>query len=196
MTPRLLTGRLTADPQAALDVLRSATPRPGMHTEEVPSPSRLAPLSLAFTAEVLPEEAEEPEDGALATGRLVVLHDPSAPQEWGGEWRMVSFASSAVEPELAHDPLFGDVGRQWLQDCLAHQGCRVEALSGTATRVTSESFGDREHLGQDVTLEIRASWTPLDLDLLRHLEAWRDLLLTLAGVPPLPQGVVPLHGGR
>lgn len=179
-----------------------------MITEEVPAPSRLAPASVAFTAEVLdlagasgvgePGAAGAPlpeADGApLASGRLVVLHDPSEPEEWGGAWRVVTFVSTPLEPELAHDPLFGDVGRQWVSECLAQQNCTVGELSGTSTRVTSESFGGREHHGVEVVLEIRASWTPLDHDLVRHLEAWRDLLTTVAGVPPLPQGVVALHG--
>lgn len=191
VTPRILRGRRAADPQASLDALRGAPPRAGVLTEEVPSPSRLAPTSVAFTAEVLdPKGSDEP----LATGRLVVLHDPSEPEEWGGPWRVVTFVSTPLEPELAHDPLFGDVGRQWVSESLAQQNCTVGELSGTSTRVTSESFGGREHHGVEVALEIRASWTPLDHDLLRHLEAWRDLLTTVAGVPTLPQGVVALHG--
>ncbi|WP_141494734.1 DUF3000 family protein [Kytococcus schroeteri] len=196
MTPRFLPGRRAADPEAALEMLRSAPPRAGVLCEEVPSPSRLAPTSVAFTAEV---PAADPEAEPLAAGRFVLLHDPDSPEEWGGDWRVVTFASSPVESELAHDPLFGEVGRAWLQECLAQQGCHLETLSGTSTRVTSEPFGAREHLGPEVTLEVRSSWTPLDADLLRHFDAWRDLLCTIAGLPPvpeLPQGVVALHGVR
>lgn len=209
VSPRFLRGRRATDPQATLDVLRAAPHRVGVHLEEVPAPSRLAPVSLAFTAEVdasaaqaLPVTGHAPAvaalegDDPLATGRFVLLHDPAEPEEWGGAWRVVTFSSSVLEPELAHDPQFAEVGRQWLQECLAQQNCRVEGLSGTTTRVTSEAFGTREHHGVEVALEIRASWTPQDDDLLRHLDAWRDLLVTVAGVPPLPDGVVTLHGVR
>ena len=33
-------------------------------------------------------------------------------------------------------------------------------------------------------------------DLGAHLEAWADLLCTVAGLPPLPEGVVALPGQR
>ena len=39
-------------------------------------------------------------------------------------------------------------------------------------------------------MEIRASWTALDSRLGPHLEAWGDLLATVAGLPPLASGVV------
>jgi len=45
-------------------------------------------------------------------------------------------------------------------------------------------------------MEVRASWTPADADLGRHLLAWSDLLCTIAGLPPLPEGVVALPGQR
>ena len=60
--------------------------------------------------------------------------------------------------------------------------------------MSSTSFGQLSDHPARAEVEIRASWTPLDHDLLRHLEAWRDLLTTVAGVPTLPQGVVALHG--
>ena len=51
-------------------------------------------------------------------------------------------------------------------------------------------------------LEIRASWTPVltpaevPRELAAHLGAWGDLLCTLAGLPPLPEGIVALGGTR
>jgi hypothetical protein len=40
-------------------------------------------------------------------------------------------------------------------------------------------------------IEIRASWTPTG-DLTEHVEAWGELLCTIAGLPPVPSGVVAL----
>ena len=57
-------------------------------------------------------------DDELASGRFVLLHDPSAPEPWGGEWRAVTFARAELEPELATDPMLGEVGWRWLIDAL------------------------------------------------------------------------------
>jgi hypothetical protein len=45
-------------------------------------------------------------------------------------------------------------------------------------------------------MEIRASWTPTGPDLGIHLQAWTELLCTIAGLPPLPEGVVALPRQR
>ena len=45
-------------------------------------------------------------------------------------------------------------------------------------------------------MEVRASWTPLGPEVGDHLLAWSDLLCTIAGLPPLPEGVVALPGPR
>lgn len=193
VTPHLLRGVRTTDPQATLDAVRSAPVRAGVSTQETPSPSRVAPQSVALLAEVA---AADPTAEPLASGRWVALHDPTEPDGWKGPWRIVTLTTTAVEPERADDLLVGDPGELWLRECLARQGCRAAALSGTTTRVTSEAFGEREHVGVEVTLEIRASWTPLDDDLMPHLEAWRDLLVTAAGLPQTPADVVCLHGAR
>jgi len=50
-----------------------------------------------------------------------------------------------------------------------------------------------------IDLELRASWTPVidEPDLIgNHFEAWIDLLSTVAGLPPLPEGVTALPGRR
>ena len=64
------------------------------------------------------------------------------------------------------------------------------------TRVVSESFGGLADRAASVEMEIRASWTPIRGALTEHLRAWADLLCTIAGIPPLPDGAVPLPGQR
>jgi hypothetical protein len=64
------------------------------------------------------------------------------------------------------------------------------------TRVVSESFAGLSDRPASVEMEVRASWTPLGGNLGDHLEAWSDLLCTIAGLPPLPEGVIALPGQR
>lgn len=161
----------------------------------MPAPSRIAPYALALSAEVstggIADEGEE-----LASGRFVLLHDPSAPESWDGVWRAVTFARAEMEPELANDPMLGAVGWSWLMDALADHGAPYVAEGGTVTRVVSETFASLEDRQATVEMEIRASWTPIGPDVSLHLLAWADLLCTIAGLPPLPEGVVALPGPR
>ncbi|MDN5724916.1 MAG: DUF3000 domain-containing protein, partial [Propionibacteriales bacterium] len=65
---------------------------------------------------------------------------------------------------------------------------------------SSESFGRLSDHAATAEVEVRASWTPtLDwpaTGLAAHLDAWADLLCTVAGLPPLPPGVVPMPSRR
>ncbi len=158
-----------------------------------PAPQRIAPYAVALTAEVVGSAGDDEE---LASGRFVLLHDPSAPQPWEGEWRAVTFARAELEPELAGDPMLGGVGWSWLIEALDARGVDYGAEAGTVTRVVSESFAGLAGREPSVEMEVRASWTPHDADLGGHLLAWSDLLCTIAGLPPLPEGVVALPGQR
>lgn len=125
-----------------------------------------------------------------------MLHDPSCPEPWAGAWRIVTFARAELEPELASDPMLGEVGWTWLIDSLAEAGAEFTAEAGTVTRVLSQGFGGLADNGTTVEMEIRASWTPTTEDLASHLQAWGAMLCTIAGLPPLPEGVVALPGQR
>jgi hypothetical protein len=70
------------------------------------------------------------------------------------------------------------------------------AQGGTVTRVVSESFAGLAERSDTVEMEIRASWTPAGPNVGVHLQAWTDLLCTVAGLPPLPEGVVALPRQR
>jgi hypothetical protein len=90
---------------------------------------------------------------------------------------------------MAADPLLPSVGWSWLTEALDAHGAGFTAASGTVTRVASESFGGMAGTPGAAEVEIRASWSPTDEDLGRHLEAWADVLCQAAGLPPLPPGV-------
>jgi len=188
-------GENPAEFTQALRALREVQLRPEVRVEEVPAPSRIAPYAVALTAEVvtaaLPAEGDE-----LASGRFVLLHDPSAPEPWDGVWRVVTFARAELEPELANDPMLGGVGWSWLMDALKARDAPYAAEGGTVTRVVSESFAALGERKATVEMEIRASWTPTGPDLGVHLQVWSDLLCMIAGLPPLPEGVVALPGRR
>jgi hypothetical protein len=192
---RSVPGESSAEFAQAVQDLRAARLRPEVRLTEVPAPSRIAPYAVALTAEVVTAGVSE-EGDELASGRFVLLHDPSAPEPWDGVWRAVTFARAELEPELANDPMLGAVGWSWLMDALAHHDARYVAEGGTVTRVVSESFAGLEDRAATVEMEIRASWTPTGPDLGIHLYAWADLLCTIAGLPPLPEGVVALPGQR
>ena len=188
VTNRRATTRAASEFAEAVERLRAVTLRPEVTLTEIPAPQRIAPHSVALSAEVVPRLGEAP----LATGRFVILFDDEAPGAWEGRWRIVTLARAQLEPELAGDPLLGEVGWSWLTDALHTSGVAHRALGGTVTRVVSESFGTLADTDPTVEMELRASWTPDGDDLVAHLTTWTDVLATVAGVPPVPQGVTPL----
>ena len=156
-------------------------PRGEILLESVPAPQKLAPHALAMTADVL-EDA--------ATGRFVLLHDPSGQEGWGGQWRCVTFARAAIDLEMASDPLLPEIGWAWLLESLKKNNCDFINPSGTVTRVASASFGELVERDEDSEIEIRASWTPTsEENLVEHVNAWLELLAITAGLEPIPHGV-------
>lgn len=162
---------------ASLRAVRLPAP---VSVQEVPAPTRIAPFALALTAEV-------DGDDVLGSGRFVLLHDPSGQDSWEGDLRIVTYLRADLEPDLGEDPMLSDIGWSWLteqMDPLPHH-----ALGGTVTRVLSRSHGTLSDRPPTVEIEIRASWTPDTPDIGAHLETWAAVLCTVAGIPPLPEGV-------
>lgn len=185
-----IVGDEAADFRTALSSLREVRLRPEILLEEAPAPQRLAPYAIALSAEVVVDEDE------LGNGRLVVLHDPEGQEAWEGTFRVVAFIRATLEPEMAADPLLAEVGWSWLVEALADHGAAHSALSGTVTRVTSESFGGLSDRPLEGQIEIRASWTPDDPELGPHARAWAEVLGQAAGLMPLPPGVAQLPRPR
>lgn len=174
-----------------VDAVKAAAVRPELSLTEVPAPRRIAPHAVAFSAEVLdPRDV----DNVLGTGRVVLLHDPSAPEAWHGTWRVVTFARADLESEMATDPALGAVGWSWLVESLKDAGAEYTAEAGTVTRVVNESFAGLSERPPTVELEVRASWSPSGDDIAAHLQGWATLMCTVAGLPPLPEGVAALPG--
>jgi hypothetical protein len=177
----------------ALAAIRAARPRSEVVLEETPAPQRLAPYSVALTADVV--SPLDP-DVEIGTGRLVLLHDPAGHEAWQGTFRLVTYVRAELEHEMAADPLLPGVGWAWLTESLDSHQAGFTAASGTVTRVASESFGAIAGEAASAQIEIRASWTPLDDAFDAHLLAWCELLCTTAGLPPVAPGVVTLPTRR
>jgi len=178
--------------EAAASV-RGASPREELDVTEIPAPGNLAPYSIALSADVSP--ARHGTDSDLGTGRFILLYDPSAPEAWGGVYRVVCFAQAPLETDIGVDPFLADVAWSWLVDALEAKGAKYTAASGTATKIISTGYGELADQGDGAQIEVRASWTPTDADLAAHVEGWGELLCMLAGLPPA-EGVSSLSARR
>jgi Protein of unknown function (DUF3000) len=161
--------------------------------EDVPAPKRLAPYAMAIAATVRRGDAD------VAWGRLVLLYDPDRPEGWEGAFRLVAYVRAEVEPEIAADPLLGEVGWSWLSEALDLRVPGYAVPSGTVTRAITEGFGAKRDDLPLTGFELRASWSPVEadeppgapaagdlgkLDLSAHIAAWCDCLAAAAGLEP------------
>lgn len=191
------TGAPASPPEfgAAVATMRAATLRPEVFCEEMPAPQRIAPHAAALSADVTVDGVD------LGTGRIILLHDPAGNDAWDGTFRCVAYTRADIEIDLITDPLLADVGWSWLAEALTAHGAAHTAISGTVTRVATESFGGMADEAGTAQLEIRASWTPLPdedgaYDIGPHVEAWGELLCTAVGLPPVPAGVAVMPSRR
>ncbi|GIM90471.1 DUF3000 domain-containing protein [Paractinoplanes toevensis] len=171
----------SAPPEAftrAVAGLRAAAPRPEILLEEIAAPQRLAPHSFALSATVLRSGDE------VASGRLILLHDPAGHDSWRGDVRLVTLVTAELEPDMAGDPLLPAVAWTWLTDALEQHEAGYTAIGGTITQTASTRFGDLAGPLPTADLEVRASWTPTSTDTAAHLLGWCAMLASTAGLPP------------
>ena len=171
----------SAAPEAftrAVAGLRAAAPREEILLEEIAAPQRLAPYGFALSATVLRDGDE------VASGRLILLHDPAGHDAWRGNLRLVTLITAELESDLAGDPLLPAVAWTWLTDGLEQHGAAYTAIGGTITQTTSTRFGELAGPAPTADLEVRASWTPTADDFTAHLLGWCVMLASTAGLPP------------
>jgi hypothetical protein len=188
--------------------------RPELSFEEVPAPRTLAPYAAAVAATVRVDGME------VASGRFVLLFDPAGQRGWPGPLRVIVYIRADLEPEIAADPMLGEVAWSWLTESLDARTSGYEAPSGTVTRVVTEGFGAKRQDPQATGFELRASWSPAGLlgipglpgedpgqpgrpeagqpeagqaGLNGHLAAWCGAICAAAGLPPLVAGVTALR---
>jgi len=162
---------------------------PRVQIRELEPPANIAPYSAAIEADMVVGGED------IASGRLILLHDPAGNDAWGGGFRCVTFAQADVSPETCHDEMMADVGWSWLIEALKTHDARFASESGTVTTTASTHFGTKQDQEQLAQIEIRASWTPLldeHASLTVHLAAWQDLLRAIAGLPREDDVVIPL----
>jgi hypothetical protein len=163
----------------AVGSLTGTSVRHEVRVEPLRPPQRLAPWSYAISADVLSPTGDE-----LATGRLVLLHDPDGVDAWEGVLRLVAFASAELDTQMGIDEMLPAVGWSWLIDALVERHAAHRAAGGTVTQTTSTRFGDLVGPKTTVALELRASWTADTADMAPHLHAFVDALCHAAGLPP------------
>ena len=169
-------------PQLFRDAVASLTGtrvRAEVRVEPLRPPQRLAPWSYAISADVISPDGDE-----LATGRLVLLHDPDGVEAWDGVLRLVAFASAELDSQMGVDPMLPAVGWSWLTGALDERAAAYRAAGGTVTQTTSTRFGDMAGPRTTIELELRASWTADNAEMSPHLHAFVDLLCAAAGLPP------------
>lgn len=190
-----------ADFRAGVDTVRAGDAGTDHFAfEDVPAPKRLAPHAYAIAATVYGQDEEE-----VASGRLVLLYDPAGGPGWSSVFRLVAYVRADIEPEVAADPLLGEVGWTWLTEALDVPGYTAE--SGTVTRVITEGHGAKSGEPPTTSFELRASWSPVaargcrgsetpdseDLSspqasteaiLADHVVAWCSCLAAAAGLEP------------
>lgn len=178
-----------AEVTAGIEASRAV--RPEVSFESEPPPRRLAPEAMAIAAMV---EVGGEEIGA---GRFVLLYDPAGQEGWVGPFRVIAYLRAELEPEIAADPLIGQVGWSWLVEALDNMQAGYAASSGSVTRVVTEGFGTKADQPVTTEFEMRASWSPAGQSrdsyaLDRHVAAWVDALCVACGMPPAPPGVTQL----
>ena len=156
--------------------LRSASLREEIARAEVGAPPPPGP----YTSPP-PAAGRRGDDDEIATGRLILLHDPAGHDAWEGTMRLVTYVTAEVDVDMAADPLLPAVGWTWLTDALDAQDAGYRAIGG---QTMSTRFGDLAGPPATADIEIRASWTPTDDHLGAHLLAWSVLLASTAGLPP------------
>jgi len=102
--------------------------RPELAFEGEPPPRRLAPYAAAVAATVWEADAE------IGWGRFVLLYDPAGQPGWAGPLRIIAYIRADLEPEIAADPLVGQVGWSWLTEALEARSAGYAAPSGTSAR--------------------------------------------------------------
>src|SRR5690606_23109842 len=163
----------------ALASLGAARTRPEVRLVETPAPARIAPYAVAINGTVLPEDLD-------TTGRFVLLHEPGGHDAWEGDLRVVALVKARVEPEIGADDAWADAAWSWISDAL--DGVPHHGLGGTVTKIINRSFGNLDVREDEVSVEMRGSWTPEASAAGAHSVACAELLASCARVPPAPAG--------
>ncbi len=152
---------------------------------QIPSPKGIAPEAIAISAEI---NHEQNSDHGIS--RLVFCRDPDQPEGWMSEFRIIGYAKSPIEIDMAKDDYSAALAWEWLKENLANAGAGFAQEAGTTTTVVSTGHGSLITQPQHGELEIRASWAPTTENLAAHLNGWVELLAMISGLPPKDSKIV------
>jgi hypothetical protein len=115
----------------------------------------------------------------------------------------VVFARAELEHDVATDPMLQEVAWTWLLDAMSGAGAVGTHVGGTITVTSGASFGSMSDRPAESFVEIRASWTPVEIDgftvpetMDRHVHAWIDVMAQAAGLAPMPTGISQVGSAR
>lgn len=165
--------------------------RPELTVAQIPSPKGLAPQSFALSVNV--DHQDNQVDHGVS--RLVFAYDSDVPEGWNSELRVIGYAKSPIDLEMARDEYLSSLPWEWLRDSLVRNGARFAHDAGTSTTVISTGHGTLIGQPQHAELEIRASWAPMKPDLMPHLIGWGEMLSLMSGLPPIDEKVRTLSRG-
>ena len=168
-----------------LEPIRAFESRTEIELTQIPSPTGIAPEAIAISAEIVHQTASD-----HGVSRLVFCRDPEQPEGWYSEYRIIGYAKSPIELEMAKDDYTAALPWEWLKDSLHASQAGFAHEAGTTTTVISTGHGSLISQPQHAELEIRASWAPTGYDLSQHLQAWTELLALISGLPPADSKVV------
>lgn len=170
----------TSEPfKSFLSPLRILEVRNEFEIVQIPAPKGIAPEAVAVSIEVNHELAAD-----HGVSRLVFCRDDSSPEGWHGAYRIIGYAKSAIELEMARDEYFEELPWQWLLESLRRVGATHEHEAGTTTTVISTGHGNLVGQPQHAEVEIRASWSPMGGDARQHTLGWIETLALLSGLNP------------
>ena len=120
----------------------------------------------------------------------------------GAQWAkvMALFASAGVLPREDGNVI---VSGQFPTNLLGYTWVTSPNIVGSdPLLVDREQLGGMADEGGTAQLELRASWTPVQVegpmgvDVAPHVEAWGELLCTAVGLEPVPEGVTAIPSRR
>jgi hypothetical protein len=178
-------GNISEPFASMLRELGSVEVRQEIELTQIPSPNGIAPESIAISAEIVHQTASD-----HGVSRLVFCRDPQIPEGWMSEFRVIGYAKSPIELEMAKDDYTAALPWEWLKDSLAAEQAGFAHQAGTTTTIVSSGHGALIAQPQHAELEIRASWAPTSFDLAAHLRGWMELLALISGLPPKDRKVM------
>lgn len=171
--------------KAMLSGLAAVDVRAEISLTQIPSPKGIAPEAIAVSAEIRHELESD-----HGISRLVFCRDPEQPEGWNSDYRIIGYAKSPIEIDMAKDDYSAGLSWEWLKEGLLSAGAGFSQEAGTTTTVVSTGHGSLISQPQHGELEIRASWAPTGTDLTPHLLGWVELLAMISGLPPKDSKVV------